>query len=84
MGYQGLKRIFGFDGAFGAAKMAHYHESAAIVENVVEGWQRHSDTGVVGDIAVLIERHVEIDAYQDLAAGKGDISDCSEHNRFLR
>ena len=49
--------------AFGFAHMAHNDKCTSFVENVLEGRQRTADTGVVCDLAIFIQRYVEIYTY---------------------
>ena len=57
------QREFGIDFAFGFAHVRHQDKAAAVVEYLFEGGKGTADAGIVGDMAILIEGHIEIYAY---------------------
>ena len=48
--------------------MRHDDQAAAVGEDLLECGERTADTGVVGDVAVLIEGHIEVYTYYSLLA----------------
>ena len=56
------ERVFGVDLAFGLAHVAHDDERAAVGEDLFEGGEGTADAGVVGDVAIFVEGHVEVNA----------------------
>src|SRR5262249_62390446 len=54
--------------ALGPAEVAHHNRAGTGVKNVLDRRQRGLDAAVVGDVTLLIQRHVEIDAHQDALA----------------
>ncbi len=48
--------------------MAHDDEAAAVGEDFLECGERTADTGVVGDVAVLVQGNVEVNAHNCLLA----------------
>ena len=48
--------------------MRHYDEAASVVKNFLKGRKRTADTGVVGNIAVFVQRHIEVHANDSLLA----------------
>ena len=71
----------GIDFAFGLAHVAHDDKASAISEYLLQGGEGAADTGVVGDLAVLVERHVEVNADDGFLAVEIKIVDC--HNIIL-
>ena len=67
---------FGVNLAFGLAHMAHYDKRAAVGEYFFEGGKSSADTGIVGDVAVFIQRHIEVYAYDSFFALEVKIVDC--------
>ena len=47
----------------------------ALVQEIVDGGQGRPDAGVVGNVSLVIERHVEIDAQENPFACDVDILD---------
>jgi hypothetical protein len=47
----------------------------AVLLQVADRRQRGADAAVVGDAAVAVERHVEVDAHQRALAGNVDVAD---------
>ncbi len=56
--------------------MAHYDKRAAVGEYFFEGGKSSADTGIVGDVAVFIQRHIEVYAYDSFFALEVKIVDC--------
>jgi hypothetical protein len=56
--------------------VAHEHEAAALLKNIIDGGKRRNDARIVRDLAaaVLGHRHVEVDAHNDALALEFDIS----------
>jgi hypothetical protein len=50
-------------------------QSSAIIDDVADGWQGADDSGVVGDLPMLIERDVKIDPAEHPFASEVNISD---------
>jgi len=62
--------------AFWTAQVAHQDQRAAVVENMLDGRQGLDDAVVAGDVAVLIQRHVEVTPHQDLFAFHVNVNYC--------
>ena len=62
--------------------MAHDNECATIGEHLLEGGQGTADAGVVSDYSVLVERYIEVHAYDDLLAFKLAVVNCHNCNVF--
>jgi hypothetical protein len=62
--------------ALGAAQVTHENQGAAAVQHVLDRWQGLDDPVIAGDVALVVLRHVEIDAHQDLFALDVDIRYC--------
>ena len=73
-----FQRQLGVDLAFGFAHVRHDDEGAAVVEDFLEGGEGTADAGVVGDVAVLVEGHVEVNANESFVAFEVEVFDC--HN----
>ncbi len=56
-------RHFGVHFAFGLAHVAHDNERTAVFEDFLKGGESAADTGVVGDVSVLVQGHIEVNAY---------------------
>ena len=50
--------------AFGFAHVAHDDSGTAVGEDFLESGEGTTDTGVVGDVSVFVQRYVEVNAYQ--------------------
>ena len=61
---------FGLDRALRAAEMRGDHDTGAGVEQALERGQGGADAAVVGDVAVLVERHVEVGPDEDPLPGE--------------
>ena len=46
------------------AQMRHQDHLTAMLQQIVDGRQMGADAGVVGDVAILVLRHVEVNAHQ--------------------
>jgi hypothetical protein len=78
-----LEAAFGIVGAVGAAEVAHEHELAALVDDLLDAGQGRADAAVVGDLAAL-QGHVEVDAHEyGLAAGVDVGNRLGSHGRCL-
>ena len=62
--------------ALRTSEVAHEHEAAALLKNIIDGGKRRDDARIVRDLAaaVLGHRHVEVDAHNDALALEFDIS----------
>ena len=49
---------------------AHDNEAATIVEDFFESGEGTTDTGIVSDVTVFVQRHVEVNANDCLFTGK--------------
>ena len=63
----------------GPSQVAHQDQPSAAVDHGADRRQRHANPPVVGDLLLVIQRHIEIDAHQHGLAGDIDIL-----NRLLR
>ena len=57
------------------AHVRHHDESATVGEHLLQCGEGTTDTGVVGYVSVLVQWHVEVNAYDCLFAGKVEIFD---------
>ena len=69
---------FGVDFAFGLAHVRHEDEAAAVGQDFLEGGEGTADAGVVRDVAVFVQGHVEVNAHDRLLAGEVEVVD--SHN----
>ena len=63
--------------------MTHENQGAAAVEHVLDRRQGLDDPVIAGDVAVVVLRHVEINAHQDLLALDVDIRNCLLGHKLL-
>ncbi len=70
------ERHLGVHFAFGLAHVAHDDERTAVSEDFLEGGESTADTGIVGDVAVLVQGHIEVNAYDGFVAVEVEIVDC--------
>ena len=61
--------------------MAHDDEASAVVENFLKSGQSAADTGIVGDVAVFVKRHIEVNANDGFLAVEIVVVDC--HRNML-
>ena len=64
----------------GLAHMAHDDDGTAVGQNLLQCGQRTADAGVVRNLTVLVQGHIEIDPDNCLLTGKVVLIDC--HNRI--
>ncbi len=78
-----LEAAFRIVGAVGPAEVAHEHELAALIDDLLDAGKGGTNAAVVGDLPAL-EGHVEVDAHEyGLAAGI-DVGDrLGSHGRCL-
>ena len=69
----GSKAHLGHELALGAAKVGAEDDLCAAVDEILDGGQRALDTALIRDVELLIEGHVEVDAYEHAAAGDVDV-----------
>ena len=72
------ERHLGIDFSFGFSHVAHENNAAAVIENFFDGGEGTADTGVVGHMTVLIQRHVKVYANNSFFSFEIKIVDC--HN----
>ena len=77
--YNLAEAVFSRYFAFGFTHMAHNDQGATLIEDVLKSRQGTANTGVVCDLTVLIEWHIEVHAYNRLFAGEFEIF--NKHNR---
>ncbi len=70
------ERHFGVHFAFGLAHVAHDNERTAVFEDFLKGGESAADTGVVGDVSVLVQGHIEVNAYDGFMAIEVEVVDC--------
>ncbi len=61
----GRKRILLVALAFGPAEVRGQNESRPIFERIPDAWKRRAYTRIIRNIALGVERHVEVDAHED-------------------
>ena len=76
-----LQRQFGVNLALGLAHVAHHDECTTVGQHLLKGGQGTANTGVVSYVSVLVQGHVEVNAYNCLLTGKIEI--CDFHFFFL-
>ena len=64
--------------AFGLAHVAHDDGSATVGDNLLQGGECTADAGVVSNLTVLVQGHVEVNAHDCLLTGKVVLRD--SHN----
>ena len=81
----GCQRILRLEGAFGGtAEVAGDHDGCAAVERHADRRQRGPDAGVLGDVACVIQRHVEVGADEDaFALGLALVAQVGEADEWL-
>ena len=67
------ERILHVDFALRTAEVRAEDHSGVVVQQVLDGLERRTDALVVGDVAVLVLRHIEVAAGNDLLAGYVDV-----------
>ena len=67
---QAFERKLLLGAALGPAQVREQHHRAAIVQDFHHRRRGHADAGIVGDVQVFIEGHVEIDAHHGALAGE--------------
>ena len=86
------ERILHIDLALRTAEVRAKDHSCIVIEQVLDGLERSADALVIGDVAVLVLRHVEVAAGNDLLARYVDILDAllvvlhnypSPHKKFM-
>jgi hypothetical protein len=79
----GLEAAFGIVGAVGPAQVAHEHQLAALIDDLLDAGQGRTDSAVIRDLPAL-EGHVEVDAHEyGLAAGIDIGNRLGGHGRCL-
>ena len=71
----GLEAHLGIDLALGAAQMGAQDDGGIVLQQITDGGQSAADADIIGDLAVLIQRHVEIAAQEDFLSGHVDVLD---------
>ena len=62
--------------SLGASQVRHQDHSRAVIEKIIDGRQRRSDAGVIGDlVGLLVQGDIEVHPHQHPAAGDVDVSD---------
>ena len=61
--------------ALGAPQVAHHDHRPAAVEHVLDRRERHRHPPVVGDLARVVQRDVEVAAHQHFLAGQVEVGD---------
>ena len=69
------QRVLHVDLALRAAQMRAQDDCCVVAQQVVDGLERCADALVIGDVAVLVLRNVEVAANDNLLAGNVDILD---------
>ena len=78
------QRVLGLEFAlFRAAQVGGDHDGGALVQRGLDGRHRSPDAGVVGDVAVLIQRDVEVAADEDFLAFQVEVCQSLEFHRVL-
>ena len=55
--------------------MGHEDDASTCIGEMLDGWDRALNAAVIGDVAVIVERHIEVDAHEDTFPGRVDIAD---------
>ena len=65
----GFERVFRIRRGLGAPEVGHEDDLRPGLDEVFDRRDGRGDAGVVGDLELVVERHVEIDAHEDAFAG---------------
>ena len=71
----GAREFFGSTFPFGRADVGADDDPRSLIQKIVDGGQGRPDAGVVDDVSLVIERHVEIDAQENPLARDVDVLD---------
>ena len=63
--------------------MRHDDEGTAVAQNFLEGGEGAADAGVIGDVAVVVEGHVEVNADDGFFAFEIVVVDVSHFGECL-
>ena len=66
------------------AEVRHQHDHAFVVQDLVDGRQGGAHTGVVGDVEVVVQRDVEIDADNHAFVFEIDLIDVYHGNNVFK
>ena len=80
MGKQVFEGIFVGGAIFWSAEMAHQDDAAAVFEDLFNGWDGGSDTGVIGDLELVVERDIEIDPDKGFFICKAVVAELAHKN----
>jgi len=69
----GLQTHLGPDFTLGPTEMTHEHGASTTRHEIFDGGQGGTNTSVVGDLAVIVERDVEVDAGENASSSNLDI-----------
>ena len=72
------ERELGVHLAFGLTHVAHDDKRAAVGKHLLKGGERTADAGVVGDVTVLVEGHIEVHTYDGFPACEVASIDCHD------
>ena len=81
-GYEALARWEDPEYAFGLTHVAHDDGSTTVSQNLLQSGQSTADTGVVSNLSVLVQGHVEVNAHDCLLTGKVEFVDCHDDLQF--
>ena len=72
------ERELGVHLAFGLTHVAHDDKRTAVGKHLLEGGERTADAGVVGDVTILVEGHIEVHTYDGFPACEVASIDCHD------
>ena len=72
------ERELGVHLTFGLTHVAHDDKRAAVGKHLLKGGERTADAGVVGDVTVLVEGHIEVHTYDGFPACEVASIDCHD------
>ncbi len=71
----GCQAELGLGAALGPAQVRGQHQRRAVLQQIADGRHGALDAGVVGDVALAVQRHVEVHAHEDALALHVDVAD---------
>src|SRR5258708_6696148 len=75
MRQQMFERIFFGWSILGAAEVGHQDDATAVFQHLFDGGDGGPDAGVVGDLELVVERNVEVDADDGFFIGKAVLAE---------
>lgn len=71
----GAEGVFFLWLTFWSSKVGAKNQLGAALDEVFDGWERAFDACFIGDLALVVERDVEIDTHEDFFAVNVEVGD---------